>query len=240
MVMPRITGTAWRILVAALGVVGLMLPATAPIAGAAGRGEVQRGVATLDAVDKGQRTCADLRSRDFEAVGEFAMQRMVGSAQGHEAMDRAMTQMMGSSGLGSMHRFMGQRFTGCARGPAPRGIAGIAGMMGMMGGSGRGYGPGMTGGFASGSGNGPGMMDGAFGARGNDHHDGWGSAAVVWAVLVGVGLVAVAGTALAFRRRGPKPPASSASEVLNRRFASGEIDSDEYRRRRAALGGADG
>jgi len=51
-------------------------------------------------------------------------------------MDRAMTTMMGRTGLESIHRFLGQRATRCARGPAPRGIAEMMGVLGMMNGSG--------------------------------------------------------------------------------------------------------
>ncbi len=144
-----------------VAIVGSAVAATAgvPMARAADQGEVQRGAALLGAVQNGQRSCGHLIKADFQAVGEFAMQRMVGSVRAHEAMDRAMTRMMGPSGLESMHRYMGERFSGCARGPAPRGIAGIAGMMGMMGGSGRGYAPGMMGrGLAPGRGHGPAGM----------------------------------------------------------------------------------
>ncbi len=233
--MKRTTRTTW-LTTAAVGGLAVAALLGAPIASAAEQGEVERGAAILGAVQNNQRTCADLTNADFEAVGEFAMQRMVGSARTHEAMDRAMTQMMGPSGLDSMHRYLGQRFSGCASGPAPHGITGIMGMMGLMNGAGRGYGPGMMGGrFGPGSAYDPGMMGGAFGTRGNHHDDGWSSAATV--ILIGVLLLLLAGAAVASRRRSWKPATGGAVEILERRFATGEIDSEEYRRRRAALGG---
>ena len=52
-------------------------------------------------------------------------------------------------------------------------------------------------------------------------------------------VVLVAPVALALWRWRPRPGSSGGSplEVLGRRYASGEIDADEYQRRRQALGG---
>lgn len=227
-----------RIMAAVVGL-GLAALVGAPVTRAAEQSEVQRGAAILGAVENGQQECAALTSHDLEAVGEFAMQRMVGSAQAHEAMDRAMTQMMGASGLDSMHRYLGQRFSGCARGPAPSGVAGIAGMMGMMGGAGRGYGPGMMGQFDRGGAYGGGMMGDPPGARTDHHGDGWSSGAMVAAILISVLLLLVAGAVAFSWRRSRTPATDGGVEILDRRFASGEIDSEEYQRLRAALGGAD-
>lgn len=236
--MKRTTRTTWLTTAAIVGLTVAALVGV-PIASAAEQGEVQRGAAMLGAVQNDQRKCAELTSVDFEAVGEFAMQRMVGSARTHEAMDRAMTRMMGPSGLDSMHRYLGQRFSGCASGPAPRGIAGVMGMMGMMNGSGRGYGSGMMGGrFGQAGAYGPGMMGGSFGARDRGHDDGWSAVATVATILIGVVLLLLAGAAVASSRRGRKPATGGPVEILDRRFASGEIDGEEYRRRRAALGGS--
>jgi putative membrane protein len=253
--MKRTTKRAWAATTAVIAV-SLAAFVGAPIAGAADRSEAQRGAAVLGAIQNGQRKCADLTSADFEAVGEFAMQRMVGSAKAHEAMDRAMTQMMGPAGLESMHRFMGERLSGCARGPAPRGIAGVMGLMGMMGGSGRGNGPGMMGrGFTPGSGYGPGMMRRgstpgagygsgmmAGGFDGSGHHDdGWGPAATVGVISLAIVVLLLIATTVAYLRRGglsSRRTASGAAEILDRRFAAGEIDREEYKRRRAALSGS--
>lgn len=156
--MPRITRSARAVLAAAIGI-GLFATSVAP-ASASDQNQVQRGATLLGSVNRGGRSCSDMNNSDFAAVGEFAMQRMIGSPQAHEAMDQLMTRTMGASRLGAMHRFMGERLSGCASGPAPRGFAQMMGMVGMMGSSGRGFGPmmgGGPGGYPGGVGV-PGMM----------------------------------------------------------------------------------
>jgi putative membrane protein len=65
---------------------------------------------------------------------------------------------------------------------------------------------------------------------------GWLSMAALWAGFLAVVVWAV--TWLFPRSRSwPADPPESASGMLDRRFASGEIDEDEYRRRLAVLGG---
>ena len=76
----------------------------------------------------------------------------------------------------------------------------------------------------------------------NDHHDGTGWMWVVVALLV-VLVVAVtvllvrhfAGGGSAAPGREPTDGRRRAEDLLAERFARGEIDEDEYRRRRAAL-----
>ncbi len=71
------------------------------------------------------------------------------------------------------------------------------------------------------------------------HHDGPGW----WIVFVPLFWIAVvAGVIVLFRSRGwgPRPvtePRETALDVLERRYAEGAIDEDEYRRRRAVLTG---
>ncbi|HYC81411.1 MAG TPA: hypothetical protein VEB65_06465 [Solirubrobacterales bacterium] len=69
------------------------------------------------------------------------------------------------------------------------------------------------------------------------HHDGpgwWFLFPLFWILLI-------AGLFFLFRRRGPwgnpryHQPRESAAELLERRFAAGEITSDEYRERRSVL-----
>jgi putative membrane protein len=64
---------------------------------------------------------------------------------------------------------------------------------------------------------------------------GWIWMVVWWAVVLGVIIWAVvrfSGGTGGGERRGP-----TAREILDERFARGEIDEEEYRRRRDALGG---
>ena len=198
---------------------------------AAGSAEEQRGADLLTAVERGETDCAELDSADFDAIGEFAMGRMLGGSQAHEAMDEVTTRMMGASGLDRMHEAMGQRFADCgASGPA----AGYGGMMAtaqMMGGLG---GPPGTYGPVGGSDTYP----GSGGVMGFDRNlgddDDWPGAwmAIVMLVLVlglGVGVFAIA------RPRGQAGP--TAVDVLAQRFARGDITTEDYERRRTLLEG---
>jgi uncharacterized membrane protein len=184
--------------------------------------EEQQGARVLRAVEDGKRLCTDLSTQEFERVGEYVMGRMAGSTSAHRSMNDLMARMMGERSEERMHELLGQRFTGCAR----RGTANFGAMMGMMGGMAGTGGPGMMGGR---SGDGYGSL----GSSGDDDSD---LAAVLMVVLMAalVGLVALA---LWRWRPGPGRSGGSPLEALGRRFAAGEIDADEYQRRRQALGG---
>lgn len=209
-----------------------LLIAFAPASAAAQESdEVQRGAALLRAADEGRRDCSDLSDSDFEAVGEYAMERMVGSPQAHAAMDRTISSMMGEGGLGQMHRLMGQRFTRCGGGTMPAGFGGMMGAIGMMGG---GFGAGPGGDYGGGPGAyGPGMMGGSGGSDG-DSNGGWDWAAATLMMLVLVaGLIA---WSIVSRRWRPGP-GGDARSILDRRLAAGDIDKDEYESRLSALAG---
>jgi putative membrane protein len=61
----------------------------------------------------------------------------------------------------------------------------------------------------------------------------------IWPLLVLVGLVILGVVAVRMTQGrssgGPGAPASTARQVLDDRYARGEIDEDEYRKRRSAL-----
>ena len=72
----------------------------------------------------------------------------------------------------------------------------------------------------------------------NDHMDGWGW----WMMGLGVLLVATLVIALVFflvreSARGSRRDGAGALDALDHRFARGEIDEDEYRKRREILKG---
>ena len=184
--------------------------------------EEQQGARVLRAVEDGKRRCTDLSTQEFERVGEYVMGRMAGSTSAHRSMNDLMARTMGERSEERMHELLGQRFTGCAR----RGTADFGAMMGMMGGVAGTGGPGMMGGRR-------GDGYGSLGSSGDDDSD---LAAVLMVVLMAalLGLVA-----FALWRWRPDPGRSGGSslEALGRRFAAGEIDADEYQRRRQALGG---
>ncbi|MGY1591242.1 SHOCT domain-containing protein [Geodermatophilus sp. SYSU D00708] len=73
-----------------------------------------------------------------------------------------------------------------------------------------------------------------------DHMGDWGWGATAVVVLLLLGLLVVGSLLLARRVRRPAPgsyppPVRSAEQLLAERFARGEIDEEEYRRRLAVL-----
>jgi putative membrane protein len=202
------TVLATGLLLALLGVAAAPTLATAS--------EEAQGAQLLQSFQAGKKTCQQLSRDQFELIGESVMGRMLGSTATHEAMNRQMTSVMGTSGEAQAHTFMGQRFTGCAAGRAP---AAFGSMMGMMGG------------YASASGS---MMGGS--SSGSSGDSGWSGADTVIVVLMGILLAAVLGVLVAWRpwRR---PSVKAPLDLLNERYARGEIDSEEYASRRQALGG---
>lgn len=64
---------------------------------------------------------------------------------------------------------------------------------------------------------------------------GWLGMGVFWLVVVGLLVWTVTRLLPADRGEPRGRPADSAQDLLDRRFAAGEIDIDEYERRRAAL-----
>lgn len=214
-----------------------VLLAAAPASAAS---EADQGAQILQQLQGGGTTCSKLTTTDFDHVGEYVMQRMLGSASLHAAMNQRMTAMMGAAGETRAHVFMGQRFAGCATGAAP---AGIAPMMGILG-------TGMMGGRA-------GMMGGAGGAAAvpatgvwtattgdmmgyrDRHHDRWSGGAIVMAVFMGLLLVVLLAALVAWRPwRRATTHAPTAVETLEMRFARGEIGHEEFDRARKALEGS--
>lgn len=194
--------------------------------------EEEQGARVLRAVEDGKRPCADLSTQEFERVGEYAMGRMAGSTSAHRSMNDLMARMMGARTEERMHELLGRRFAGCAR----PGTANFGAMIGMMGGVAGTGGSGMMGGRSGGANGSLGSMMGRTSIR-SDGHDDSDLAAVLMVVLMAalVGLVALA---LWRWRPGPGSSGGSPLDALGRRFAAGEIDAEEYQRRRQALGGS--
>ncbi len=210
---------------AVLAVLAIVLPALSPAAS----NETQ-GAALLQAVDSGRRDCGQLIPADFRRIGEFVMGRMAGSLRAHDAMETQMRRMMGPGAEQRVHVFLGQRFSGCGGVALPARFAGMMGaigltMGGMMGSSGSGAtnvpGYGMMGGSARGG-----------GSIGTDDDEGPSAAAMVGMMAVLIGAVALA--VLLLR---PKRSLSGPQEVLEQRFARGELSADEYRQSKQLLEG---
>ena len=108
--------------------------------------EVNAGKAIAARVDAGTAVCQSLGTIDFEHLGEYVMERMVGSRSAHEAMNARMDAIMGSENTDRMHEALGRGYAGCAT----TGSGGGHGMGsgGMMGGSAGGWGAMMGSGYA--------------------------------------------------------------------------------------------
>jgi hypothetical protein len=111
----------------------LLLVAPAALADELGS-EVEQGRYVAHSLQTGQRNCRVLSNRQFELLGEYAMDRFLGNRSAHETMNEHMTVMMGAAGERRMHIVLGQRYTGCATGSPSRWVTPMLGMMGRYGG----------------------------------------------------------------------------------------------------------
>jgi hypothetical protein len=185
--------------------------------------EVAAGSVVAQRLQAGATSCDKLSDADFEHLGEYVVERMLGSPATHRAMNDRMTAMMGDANTERMHELMGRRYAGCGTQGAGAGMMGP----GMMGGgsgaaSGGGWGAMMaTGDFAW-------MRDGAWlhmsradwervgtawmGPGMMSRTDGWSTAAVIAVVLGGLavgGLVMYAVLKRPWRRRRSPGPAAT-------------------------------
>ena len=204
----------------------LAAPANASVAA-----DERAGAVILVAVEAGKRDCTSLSTADFERVGDYVMGRMLGSTSAHESMDRVMSETMGVRLEESAHAVMGRRFTRCG---GKDDDPGFNGMMGMMGGA-----------YAGGSGGmmGAGYRAGAAGMMGDTRFraadDDWGGAEIAMVALMSLLLLGLIAGLLAWKpwraRAGVSP-----LDVLRERLARGEIEPDEFERRRQGLADSGG
>lgn len=117
------------VLVVALAT-GASLAVAAP-AMASLAGEVSAGQAVAVQLQRGAVGCDGLSEVQLERLGEYVMDRMVGSRAAHEAMNGRMTQALGAENADRMHQQMGRAFAGCRTG----GTAMMGGGLSMMSGS---------------------------------------------------------------------------------------------------------
>lgn len=95
--------------------------------GATSTKEEADGKVLYEKLQSGQTSCQNLSDSDFELMGEYFMGQRLGA--GHEQMNAAMQQMMGTTGEEQMHIIMGRRIGGCAAG-SPSAVQFPRGMMG--------------------------------------------------------------------------------------------------------------
>jgi hypothetical protein len=185
--------------------------------------EVAAGGTIAQQLQAHTTSCSKLSDADFEHLGEYVMERTVGSRAAHAAMNQRMASMMGTSAEERMHQLMGRRYADCgATG------AGAGGMMsgGMMGGGGMAAGAGGAAMMSSSdlswmrNGNWQHMNRSQWravqrswmgNAMMNNGHHGW-SVGGVLAVVFGAALLAGLVAFLAVRRPWrPRPPSTSAA-----------------------------
>ena len=169
-----------------------------------------------------QTSCDQLTDSDYENLGEYFMGAMMGSS--HERMNEILKSRFGVSGEEQMHITMGKRFSGCDTNAAyPAGFQGFAPMMG-----GNGYGGSMMG-YGSNyydSNYGTSMMNG-YGYGGSMMgYGGLGLFNILWWVLIALIIVAVARWFSG--GSGQWGRGTSALDILNDRYAKGEIDKEEF------------
>jgi hypothetical protein len=179
--------------------------------------EVSAGHSIALRLQSGQANCQSLSRSDFEHLGEYVMDHMVGSRAAHQAMNARMDAMIGPENADRMHQALGRRYAGCPAASSSRsGMMGGGGMMGGSPGAG-GWGAMMGSGYAW-------MRDGAWqqmshadwqraGAymMGSDwmtgSSSGWNTGAVVGAVLGALALGGLVAYVLLGHR--PRRPRSS-------------------------------
>lgn len=182
--------------------------------------EERQGADALRELEAGAVSCAELSDEQFEHIGDYAMGRMAGSTARHEAMDETMTRMMGATAERQMHEVLGRRFSGCGGGTLPAGFGRMMGTFGAMG---------MMGGGT--------MMGGGYRTEAEPWEGDHGSDGPSAAAMIGmmtVFIVAVGAAVFWLSRRRPRGPL----DTLRRRFAAGELTTEEYEERRRLLGGS--
>ena len=202
--------------------------------------------------------CKDLSEDDFGALGEYFMWTKLGEA--HPAMNQMMIKMMGEEGEEKAHIVLGKRMSGCETGAViPKEISGLMPMMQMFaplfGGGGS-----DSGGLFSGNFSPMQQMMGKWGIDGGQPWWwtilnwlmpgfltpmlGWGMPfsiwwgiviMILWWVLVIVGFIVLVRW-VAKKNRAPEHPAGkSALEILQERYAKGEINKQEYEEKKKDL-----
>ena len=90
--------------------------------------EVAAGRQVAQELRDGKAECGRLAADDFEHLGEYVMERMLGSRSAHEAMNERMASMLGESNSERMHELMGRQYAGCGTAAAGGAMMG-SGMM---------------------------------------------------------------------------------------------------------------
>lgn len=179
--------------------------------------EEQEGKEIWEKLQAKQLECKNLTDDNYGSLGEYFMGQMMGSS--HEAMNNMMIQMMGEQSEEQMHIVIGKRLSGCEpNAQVPSSGIGFMPMMWMMGLAGS---PQVGGGGNS-------MM----GGLGGFGIFGWLSMILFWVLLI-LGVVALVRYLGGSGKRNDE--GKSPLDILERRYARGEIDKKEFEERKKDL-----
>ena len=182
--------------------------------------EEQEGKELWNKLQAKEVACADLNDEQYGVLGEYFMGQMAGDS--HVAMNAMMIQIHGEEGEEQIHIVMGKRLSGCDTLAAfPAGSGGWMPMMNMMWG-------GWSSPFCSNSTNN--MMNFGFGPFGGF---GW-IFMILWWGLIIAGIVALIKW-LTNQSHGTHNHEKSALEILQERYAKGEIDKKEFEEKKKDL-----
>ena len=183
--------------------------------------EEQEGKELRNKLQTKEIACENLNEEQYGVLGEYFMGQMAGES--HAAMNAMMIQTHGENGEEQIHIVMGKRLSGCDPSAAfPVGSGGWMPMMNMM-----------WGGWSSpfdGNNSINNMMNFGFGPLGGF---GW-IFMILWWVLIIAGIVALIRW-LTSQSHGANTHGKSALEILQERYAKGEIDKKEFEEKKTDL-----
>lgn len=168
-------------------------------------------------------TCDKLTNDDFEKIGEYFMGQSIENTERHVAMNQMMTNMMGENGEEQMHITMGKRLSYCdPNAQIPTGGNNFIPM------------------FSNQRGGGSPMMWWGFGPTGDWIGTGFGifmfiAMLLFWVLLI-VGTIVLIRYLINPRREDKVPPsAKTPLQILQERYARGEIDKKEFEEKKKDL-----
>ena len=180
--------------------------------------EEQEGKGLWDKLQAKEIACADLSDESYGVLGEYFMGQMMGES--HAAMNAMMIQMHGEEGEEQIHVVMGKRLSGCDPSVAlPAGSGSWMPMMNMMWG-------GWSSPFSNNATNN--MMNFGYGFG----WFGWIFMLLWWALII-AGIVALVKWIAGQTKSGGG--GKSALDILNERYAKGEIDKSEFEEKKKIL-----
>jgi len=183
--------------------------------------EEQEGKELWEKLQTKEVACENLSDKQHGMLGEYFMGQMAGES--HAAMNAMMLQAHGENGEEQIHIVMGKRLSGCDTSAAfPANSLGWMPMMNMMWG-------GWSSPFDSNNSTNN-MMNFGFGPFGGF---GW-IFMILWWVLIIAGIVALIKW-LTSQSRGTNNHAKSALEILQERYAKGEINKQEFEEKKKDL-----